>query len=155
MSFKIKILMWCIDRLQGMAARGAEVWTEILSRWRMLFREIRRESLGMALIKRDFLTTRQLTWKMIHWSCVVIECEWEIIFNRLIGNGWSNPNDFNSRHRWNFNSNLVLKNQPSSPSLCACTWSFCNQFWPKCASAFERDFFNLKGLISNIRCKFD
>ena len=40
----------------------------------------------------------------------------ELVFNRLPGNGWSDLDDFFGRPPWNFNSDEMLKNQPSDTS---------------------------------------
>ena len=57
---------------------------------------------------------------MHHW-CLAVKLRignynGEMVFNRLLGNGWLDLDDLFGKPQWNFNSNKMVKNQPSSTS---------------------------------------
>ena len=85
------------------------------------------------------------------WYLRIVSFNGKSVFNRMLGNGQSNLNGFNSNQMLQINplAHLWAPTRKKSDF---------GRFWPKCASIFLAIFFhlwanslNLQGLIRNIR----
>ena len=90
----------------------------------------------------------------------------EMVFNRLLGNGWSNLDDFFGRSHEILIPMKWWKNQPSSTKFCITRIADFRQFWPVLAQISfgfcEGNFFpvrgntwNFQGSISTARATFE